>query len=177
MTTRPPIAAALLAGLGVLLGLLVSMLAPIALYVIVDRSYGQAPFEYLGLMAGQAIQQWLVVWIVFSLWIAVWFGFIMPVRAELRFGQVLGRSALALLTGAVIASALGWFLGSIGQAAVYTPLGELREDLRALVGVANTLLFNALFLVPLVGMVLWAWLRRPVAAPAPASVPTQEVSA
>jgi hypothetical protein len=150
-----------LTGVGVLAGLAVATLAPLAIFVIVDRAYGQAPVDYAGLIAGSTLQRWLVAWIVLSVWVALWFGFIMPVRAGLRFGQVLVRSALALLTGVVLAAIAALVVTTVGQAPVYSPLGELREDLRAVAGTASTLLFEALFLVPLAGMVLWAYLNRP----------------
>ncbi|QEO09731.1 hypothetical protein [Protaetiibacter larvae] len=171
MASRPPAGTVVLAAFGVLAGLLVGAVAPTLPYVILDRAYGQAPFDYFALIVGTQLREDAVAFVALAAWIGLWFGVILPIRERHGAWAVVGRALLGLVTGAVLAAGIAVLLGGELLNSPYTPLGTAREAARDIAGTTARLFFGGLYLVPLAGLLVWARLRRTrpdvVAPPAP----------
>jgi hypothetical protein len=177
--TRPGVGSALLAALGVYLVLVLQSVLGTIAFVVTDRSYGQDPGTYLGLILGASLPITLGGPIPFAVGVFLSFWQIAPVAPQLRMAHVVTRALLAAVIGAVAAAVIGFIvavalnLASTDPGLVVNGGGDafarnLLDAGRSVLPGALNILIDGLVVVPLAALLLWGRLQThpPKTAPA-----------
>jgi len=168
---RPAFAPVAIAAAAVLVLLFARPMAETLGYVLADRAYSQDPAAYAGLILRSQVLPTLMVAIPFALLVLALLWLVLPIRAGLPLGTVLGRGVLTALIATAITALLGVLVAAFVNVAGTDPalvqqpppgavLRNLLDSVRAALPSAVGLLLDGLVLVPFAAVLVWLHGRR-----------------